>query len=92
MVGGGVVAFRRALPLFDTLGRLVVLVGGHGAGQAAKLCNNLVAGATMAAIAESCAIATREGLDPGVLYALLTASTGDSRSRVMRNSGCGPAV
>ena len=56
-----------------------MLVGGHGSGQAAKLCNNLVAGATMAAISEACAIAVREGLDPGTLYELLTASTGDSR-------------
>ncbi len=79
MVGGTEDAFERARPLFDALGRLVVLVGGHGAGQAAKLCNNLIAGATMAAISESCAIAVREGLDPGTLYELLTASTGDSR-------------
>ena len=79
MVGGTEDAFERARPLFEALGRLVVLVGGHGAGQAAKLCNNLIAGATMAAIAESCAIAVREGLDPATLYELLTASTGDSR-------------
>jgi len=79
MVGGDEPAFRRALPLFETLGGLVVRVGAHGAGQAAKLCNNLIAGATMAAIAESCAIARREGIDPEVLYELVTASTGDSR-------------
>ena len=63
MVGGGEAVFRRALPLFEALGRLVVLVGPHGAGQTAKLCNNLIAGATMAAIAESCAIA-RGGARP----------------------------
>jgi len=79
MVGGDEAAFRRALPIFETLGRLVVHVGSHGAGQAAKLCNNLVAGATMAAIAEACAVATRDGIEPRVLYTLLTASTGDSR-------------
>ena len=79
MVGGAADAFERARPLFELLGGLVVLVGGHGAGQAAKLCNNLIAGATMAAIAESCAIAVREGIDPRILYELLTASTGDSR-------------
>ena len=48
MAGGTEDAFERARPLFEALGRLVVLVGGHGAGQAAKLCNNLIAGATMA--------------------------------------------
>ena len=83
MVGGEERAFERARPFFETLGRHVVHVGGHGAGQAAKLCNNLVAGATMAALAESCAIAEREGLDASTFYALLTASTGDSR--VLRN-------
>ena len=79
MVGGTEEAFARAEPLLDLLGSLVVRVGGHGAGQAAKLCNNLVAGATMAAVAEACAVAVAEGIDPGTLYRLLTASTGDSR-------------
>ena len=79
MVGGTQPAFERARPLFELLGSLVVHVGGHGAGQAAKLCNNLIAGTTMAAVAEACAIAVAEGIQPGTLYELLTASTGDSR-------------
>jgi 3-hydroxyisobutyrate dehydrogenase len=78
MVGGRPDAYERAEPLLRSLGR-PVLVGGPGAGQTAKLCNNLIAGATMAAIAEACAIAEREGIDPGILYELLTSSTGDSR-------------
>jgi 3-hydroxyisobutyrate dehydrogenase len=79
MVGGAAATFARAEPLLGVLGRHVVHVGDHGAGQAAKLCNNLVAGATMAALAEACAVAVREGLDPATLYGLLTTSTGDSR-------------
>ena len=79
MVGGEREVFERARPLFEVLGSLVVHVGGHGAGQAAKLCNNLIAGTTMAALAEACAIAVDEGIDPATLYELLTASTGDSR-------------
>lgn len=78
MVGGREEDFERARPLLEALGR-PVLVGGPGAGQAAKLCNNLIAGTTMAAIAEACAIAEREGIDPRTLYDLLTTSTGDSR-------------
>jgi 3-hydroxyisobutyrate dehydrogenase len=78
MVGGRPEVFERAAPLLRSLGRLV-LVGGPGAGQAAKLCNNLIAGVTMAAIAEACAIADREGIRPSTLYELLTSSTGDSR-------------
>jgi 3-hydroxyisobutyrate dehydrogenase len=83
MVGGAAKTFERAEPLLRTLGR-PYHVGGPGAGQTAKLCNNLVAGATMAALAEACAIAEREELDPGLLYELLTTSTGDSRVLRMR--------
>ena len=79
MVGGDGESFARARPLLEALGTLVVHVGPSGAGQAAKLCNNLIAGATMVAIAEACAVAEREGLDPRTLYELLSASTGDSR-------------
>jgi 3-hydroxyisobutyrate dehydrogenase len=79
MVGGPAATFARAEPLLGALGRHVVHVGDHGAGQAAKLCNNLVAGATMAALGEACAVAVREGIDPATLYGLLTNSTGDSR-------------
>ncbi len=78
MVGGSAEDFARAEPVLQALGR-PVHVGGPGAGQAAKLCNNLIAGVTMAAIAEACALATAEGLDPATLYDLLTTSTGDSR-------------
>jgi 3-hydroxyisobutyrate dehydrogenase len=78
MVGGCAGDFARAEPLLGALGR-PVHVGGPGAGQAAKLCNNLIAGVTMAAVAEACALASAEGLDPRTLYDLLTTSTGDSR-------------
>jgi 3-hydroxyisobutyrate dehydrogenase len=79
MVGGSREAFAARRPLLEALGSLVVHVGPAGAGQAAKLCNNLIAGATMVAIAEACAVAEREGIDAAVLYDLLTRSTGDSR-------------
>ncbi|MGH2990406.1 MAG: NAD(P)-dependent oxidoreductase [Solirubrobacterales bacterium] len=79
MVGGSPEAFAAWRPLLETLGSLVLRVGASGAGQAAKLCNNMIAGATMVAIAEACALAQREGIDPGVLYSLLTSSMGDSR-------------
>ncbi len=78
MVGGSRTAFERAEPLLRALGR-PFHVGDAGAGQTAKLCNNLVAGVTMAALAEACAIAERAGIDAELLYELLTTSTGDSR-------------
>ena len=79
MVGGPAAVAERAQPLFEALGTRVVHVGAHGLGQAAKLCNNLCAGINMAAIAQSLALARREGLDAAVLYELLSSSTGDSR-------------
>lgn len=79
MVGGSREAFERLCPLLEALGSLVVHVGAAGAGQAAKLCNNLIAGATMTAVAEACALAEREGIEAATLYDLLTRSTGDSR-------------
>ena len=84
MVGGSEAAAQRARPLFEALGTLVVRVGDHGLGQAAKLCNNLCAGVTMAAIAQALALARREGLEPQVLYELMSCSTGDSRVLRMR--------
>lgn len=90
MVGGRAEAFERAAPLLRSLGQNVVHVGAHGAGQAAKLCNNLIVGVTMTAISEACAIAEREQLDPGTLYDLLTTSTGDSR--VLRTRFALPGV
>jgi 3-hydroxyisobutyrate dehydrogenase len=79
MVGGAKDTFDAQKSLMDELGSLVVHVGGAGAGQVAKLCNNLIAGTTMAALAEACTLAEREGIDPTVFYDLLTRSTGDSR-------------
>jgi 3-hydroxyisobutyrate dehydrogenase len=79
MVGGSLEAFEAMRPLLEALGSLVVHVGPAGAGQVAKLCNNLIAGTTMVAIAEACAVAEHEGIDPAILYRLLTSSTGDSR-------------
>jgi 3-hydroxyisobutyrate dehydrogenase len=79
MVGGEEVAVERARPVLAALGSLIVHVGDHGLGQAAKLCNNLCAGVNMAAIAQACALARREGLEPALLYELMASSTGDSR-------------
>lgn len=90
MCGGEAAVFERARPVLEALGTLVVRVGGPGAGQAAKLCNNLMAGANMVAIAEATRIAEREGIDAAVFYELVTNSTGDSR--VLRNRYPRPCV
>lgn len=79
MLGGSEAACARAEPLAATWSSYVVRTGGHGTGQAAKLCNNLLAGTHMAALCLSLALARRAGLDDAVLYDILTRSTGDSR-------------
>lgn len=79
MLGGSEEACARVEPLAATWSSFVVRTGGHGTGQAAKLCNNLLAGTHMAALCLSLALARRAGLDDAVLYDILTRSTGDSR-------------
>jgi len=78
-VGGSADAFTRVEPVLRALGSVVARVGGPGSGQVVKLCNNLMAGVNMAAVAEACAVAVGEGIDPKLFYELVTASTGDSR-------------
>jgi 3-hydroxyisobutyrate dehydrogenase len=77
--GGAAETFARVEPVLRALGSVVAHVGGPGAGQVVKLCNNLMAGVNMTAVAEACAIAAREGIDPKLFYELVTYSTGDSR-------------
>jgi 3-hydroxyisobutyrate dehydrogenase len=78
MVGGKPEVFERCRPLLEAMGGLVERVGGHGAGQTVKLCNNLVVACTMAALCEACAVLEREGIDPAQAYEVLTRSTSDS--------------
>jgi 3-hydroxyisobutyrate dehydrogenase len=84
MVGGSVPGFERVRPVLETMGSRILHMGGPGSGQATKLCNNLLAGVHMAALAESVAIAQREGLDPHRLLDALRNATGDSRVLRMR--------
>jgi 2-hydroxy-3-oxopropionate reductase len=65
MVGGPEDAFRRALPIFGVLGEHVTHVGGAGAGQIAKACNQLIVGATIQAVGEALVLAAKAGVDPG---------------------------
>lgn len=64
MVGGDEDAFARARPLLETLGDKIVHVGGHGAGQIAKACNQLLVAQTIGATAEALEFAQAAGVDP----------------------------
>lgn len=76
MVGGPQEAFDAARPVLALLGKKVIHVGDHGAGQVAKLCNNLIAGVTMVAAAEAFAMGGASGVDPKILHEAIRASSG----------------
>ncbi|MDL1902315.1 2-hydroxy-3-oxopropionate reductase [Anaerolineae bacterium CFX9] len=64
MVGGSEAAFNRAVPLFEAMGKAWVLVGEPGAGQIAKVCNQIIVGAQMVSMAEALITAQKAGVDP----------------------------
>ena len=64
MVGGEYKDFKRALPVFECLGKNIIHVGASGAGQVAKACNQIVVAQTMTAIAEAYLLAQKAGVDP----------------------------
>ncbi len=76
MCGGEAAHFAAAQPLLARMGKNIVHVGDAGAGCAAKLCNNLVLGASMLAVAEAMALGARLGVQPGVLAGIINTSTG----------------
>jgi 2-hydroxy-3-oxopropionate reductase len=64
MVGGDKETFSKVLPVLQSIGKNIVHVGGHGAGQIAKACNQLVVAQTVAAIGEAFILARAAGVDP----------------------------
>ena len=64
MVGGPQEAFDKAVPLFEAMGKAWVLVGDSGAGQIAKVCNQIIVGAQMTGLAEALITAQKAGVDP----------------------------
>jgi len=80
MVGGTDQAFGRAKPILSAMGKAVIHAGGAGNGQAAKICNNMLLGATMVATCETFAMAKKLGLDPQTFYDISSVSSGQSWS------------
>ena len=80
MVGGSDEAFGRAQPILEPMAKAVIHAGGPGAGQAAKICNNLILGATMIATCEGFVLAQKLGLDPQVFYDIASKASGQSWS------------
>ncbi len=80
MVGGSERGFERAEPILADMGKAVIRAGEAGAGQAAKICNNMLLGATMIATAEAFVLAGELGLDPQVFYDVSSKASGQSWS------------
>ena len=76
MVGGSPAAFAQARPLLDAMGSRAVHCGAAGAGQAAKICNNMLLGISMIGVCEAFALAEKLGLDPHSLYDVVSTSSG----------------
>ena len=77
MVGGEDADVIRARPILEAMGRSIVHVGPAGAGQAAKICNNMILGVSMIAIAEAFRLADKLGLKAETLYEIVSRSSGD---------------
>ena len=78
MVGGPESAFERARPYLEAMGKTIVLAGGSGNGQAAKICNNMMLAINMLGQCEAFAMAEKLGLDTAKLFAISSKSSGQS--------------
>ena len=76
MAGGSAEAFARAAPLFETMGARAVHCGPAGAGQAAKICNNMILGISMIGVCEAFALADKLGLDRQAMFDVVSTSSG----------------
>lgn len=76
MAGGTEAAFARALDILRAMGKNIVHAGAAGAGQAAKICNNMLAGISMLAVSEALHLAKRLGLDAKKFFEIASTSSG----------------
>jgi 3-hydroxyisobutyrate dehydrogenase len=75
MVGGEAAAFARGEPVLQAMGRTIVHAGPSGSGQTAKICNNMILGASMIAVCEGFALAEKLGLPAQTLFDICSKST-----------------
>jgi len=80
MVGGTDSAFAKAEPILARMGKAVIHAGKSGAGQSAKICNNLILASQMIGTCEGLALAVRLGLDPQTFFDIASKATGQSWS------------
>lgn len=80
LVGGETAAIERARPYLEAVGSTIVVVGGSGAGHAAKAINNLVSATNIAVASEAVLRGQAAGIDPERMIEVLNASTGMSQA------------
>ncbi|HEY0165113.1 MAG TPA: NAD-binding protein, partial [Sphingomicrobium sp.] len=80
MVGGTDEGFEQARPFLESMGKAVIHAGGPGSGQAAKICNNMLLGATMVATCETFVLAEKLGLKPQTFFDIASKASGQSWS------------
>mgnify|MGYP002635817777 FL=1 len=85
MCGGSSEAFERAKPILSAMGKQLFLAGDHGAGQIAKMCNNMLLAIQMAGTAEALQMGANNGLDPSVLSEIMLKSSGRNWSLEVYN-------
>jgi 3-hydroxyisobutyrate dehydrogenase len=76
MCGGTEKAFERARPVLEKMGKRVVHAGGAGAGQAAKICNNMLLAISMIGTCEAFVLGEKLGLEPQKLFEIMSAASG----------------
>ncbi|NVD72391.1 3-hydroxyisobutyrate dehydrogenase [Duganella sp. BJB1802] len=76
IVGGEAAALERARPVLEQMGKNIFHAGGPGAGQVAKICNNMLLGILMAGTSEALNLGVAHGLDPKVLSDIMAKSSG----------------
>lgn len=85
IVGGDAAALERARPFLEKMGKNIFHAGGHGAGQVAKIANNMLLAIHMAGTAEALALGVANGLDPKVLSEIMVKSSGRNWSLELYN-------
>jgi 2-hydroxy-3-oxopropionate reductase len=84
MVGGNAADVERARPLFEAMGTTIVHVGGPGAGQVVKACNQIVVAVAYAGLSEALVLGTKAGVDPEKILQVLGGGLANSRVLEMR--------
>jgi 2-hydroxy-3-oxopropionate reductase len=79
MVGGSEADFERAKPIFEAMGKTIVHVGGPGAGQVVKACNQIVVALNIAAVSEALVLGAKAGVEPAKIVEVLAGGLAGSR-------------